>query len=416
MLGGSPDNASQSQMMTKIIVAGGVVLVIIAFLLILPNDNKKAQANAGDRFRLVDDSGAAKTNWVGEASKTVQATNADVQKLELQNAQLLQRLTALEAQQKKDAQTLKEAQNARANQPTNPYAQSANANYPPVPSQDKSIGEKFIERQLGNVDSAVGALVKKERITEFKAIPNALHSEKTGEKLIEKKNEVAKAPSLPPIPAGSIVPVVSITGVDAPTMQAAKSQPLPMLWRVTDLSIIPNAHNLDLVGCHIMGEAAGDMSSERVYVRTNILTCVDGKGKLYEAGIAGYVAGSDSKNGVRGKLVTKQGQLLAKALIAAFLDGVAQAFSQKDQITMASAIGTTTTTGNTGDRAMLEASGYRGLSTAASRLSDFYLEMADQVFPIIELDGGVEAHIIVTETKEIVPYQSAQKEQIGVTQ
>jgi conjugal transfer pilus assembly protein TraB len=103
-------------------------------------------------------------------------------------------------------------------------------------------------------------------------------------------------------------------------------------------------------------------------------------------------------------VVSKQGTLLANALIAGFLDGVAQAFSVKDQITMTSALGTTTTT-TANDSELLEAGAYRGISTAMGRLADFYLDMADQVFPIIELAGGTEADIIVTATQELAQYK-----------
>jgi conjugal transfer pilus assembly protein TraB len=256
-----------------------------------------------------------------------------------------------------------------------------------------------------NVDPNGVPLVKRETITRYQVINGALKSEKTGEKLDEKKNNEDDPLRLPPIPAGTIIPVVSITGVDAPTMSAAKTQPLPMLWRVTDLSIIPNAHKLDIVGCHILSEAAGDLPSERVLIRTNTLTCTNSEGKLLETSLSGYAASAkDSKNGIRGRVVSKQGTLLANALIAGFLEGVSEAFSVKDQITMTSALGTTTTS-TANDSELLEAGAYRGVSSAMSRLADFYLDMADQVFPIIELAGGTEADIIVTATQEMAEYR-----------
>jgi conjugal transfer pilus assembly protein TraB len=104
-------------------------------------------------------------------------------------------------------------------------------------------------------------------------------------------------------------------------------------------------------------------------------------------------------------VVSKQGALIANALIAGFLDGVASAFSVKDQITMTSALGTTTST-TANDSELLEAGAYRGVASAMSRLADFYLDMADQVFPIIELAGGTEADIIVTATQEMAEYKS----------
>jgi conjugal transfer pilus assembly protein TraB len=413
-----PDSGGANQALTKWIIVGSIALLIVLLLMVWgggsPQDNNP---DYGDRFKITTDEQAAKTRWVGEASDAVTAVRN-------QNAQILQQMRRLESDLKDAQQELRAAKDHNS---TITVVQRGGSPYPPIPNQQQtqsggssttpaqqptqqqqsSWSERFISRGMGGtttVDPNGVPIVKRETITRYQTIPNALKSEKTGEKIDEKKNE-APLNTLPPIPAGTIIPVVSITGVDAPTMAAAKAQPLPMLWRVTDLSIIPNANKLDITGCHILSEAAGDLPSERVLIRTNTLTCTDEQGTLFESALSGYAAsGQDSKNGIRGRVVSKQGALIANALIAGFLDGVAQAFSVKDQVTMTSALGTTTTS-TANDNELLEAGAYRGVSSAMSRLSDFYLDMADQVFPIIELPGGVEADIIVTATQEFEEYK-----------
>jgi conjugal transfer pilus assembly protein TraB len=429
MLGSDrPDQGSKNQTMTRAIIIGVVIVLFLALVIFRTSDDPASGVDQGDRFRIINDEQAAKTRWVGEASEQVRDANEAVNAVRSQNAQILQRVNQLESDLRK---ARGELEAAKEHNSTITVVQRAGAAYPPIPQTPSSAfsgssastqtsqapsnqssqpawADRFISRNMGGattIDPSGVPIVKRETITRYQVIQGALKSEKTGEKIDEKKNNEAQPLKLPPIPVGTIIPVVSITGVDAPTMSAAKAQPLPMLWRVTDLSIIPNANLLDITGCHILAEAAGDLPSERVIVRTNAISCTNSEGKLLESSLSGYAAsGKDSKNGIRGRVVSKQGTLIANALIAGFLEGVSEAFSVKDQITMTSALGTTTTS-TANDNELLEAGAYRGISTAMSRLADFYLDMADQVFPIIELAGGTEADIIVTATQELAQYK-----------
>jgi conjugal transfer pilus assembly protein TraB len=47
----------------------------------------------------------------------------------------------------------------------------------------------------------------------------------------------------------------------------------------------------------------------------------------FEAPLVAYAVGEDGKSGVRGRLVTKQGQYLARALTAGFLQAASQLFN-----------------------------------------------------------------------------------------
>ena len=67
--------------------------------------------------------------------------------------------------------------------------------------------------------------------------------------------------------------------------------------------------------CFVVGAGYGDVSSERAYIRTESLSCVTRDGTAIDVPIKGYVAGEDGKAGMRGRLVSKQGQFLANALL-----------------------------------------------------------------------------------------------------
>jgi conjugal transfer pilus assembly protein TraB len=198
------------------------------------------------------------------------------------------------------------------------------------------------------------------------------------------------------LPTGSITKVMLLSGFDAPTMTQAKTNPLPILMKVIDMSILPNKFKYDLRECFIMGEGYGDLSSERAYIRTNNLSCVTTTGKHIDMPFKAMATGEDGKIGLRGVVVTKQGALLARTIIAGFLQGIGESFSQSKQF---SVIGGSETTQGVTDMNMGEALNYGaagGLTTASEKLADFYLKMADQVAPVIEISAQREIELITT--------------------
>ena len=123
------------------------------------------------------------------------------------------------------------------------------------------------------------------------------------------------------IPAGSIIQGVLITGMDAQTSSSSIKDPMPALIRVQDETIMPNLYRSDIRECFILTGGYGDLSTERAFLRTETLSCIHEDGSVLEMGLEGYAAGEDGKAGVRGRLVTKNGQLIAQTMLAGFLQG-----------------------------------------------------------------------------------------------
>jgi conjugal transfer pilus assembly protein TraB len=165
-----------------------------------------------------------------------------------------------------------------------------------------------------------------------------------------------------------------------------------MAFQVLDSANLANRYKLDIRDCRFIAAAWGDLSSERTMGRTETLSCII-NGDTVEMPVRGQVIGEDGKAGIRGRLVTKQGQLLANALFAGSLSGIGRAFQAAATTTTAGAAGITQTI----DPDKVAQAGIGGgVSQASAMLANYYLKAADKLFPVIETDGGRVVEILVT--------------------
>lgn len=197
------------------------------------------------------------------------------------------------------------------------------------------------------------------------------------------------------VPAGSIIQGVLLSGLDAPTSSHAQKNPTPIVIRIKKEAILPNFFKVDIRECFIIASGYGVMSTERANFRTETLTCVRHDGGIIETALQGYGIGEDGKAGLRGRLVTKQGALLAKSMTAGFFSGLADAAKP----TAVAAVNTSpgSSTGyQSPDFENLMASGLgEGAATALNQVSKFYLDMAKEMFPVIEIDAGRNIEIVL---------------------
>ncbi len=145
-------------------------------------------------------------------------------------------------------------------------------------------------------------------------------------------SKTEEPPKLLRLTAGSILSGQLITGLDVPTGQGARREPYPVLIRIKASAILPNRYRTNVRECFVLASGYGDLSSERAYLRSETLSCIfkhQDKEQVIERPLEGYIAGEDGKAGLRGRLVSKQGQVMAKAAMAGFLSGVSEAFDIK---------------------------------------------------------------------------------------
>ncbi len=196
------------------------------------------------------------------------------------------------------------------------------------------------------------------------------------------------------LPSGSFTRALLLGGLDAPTGGQSQRNPQPVLLRLMDHAVLPNRFRAQVKECFVVGAGYGDVSAERAYIRTESLSCVTRQGQAIDVPLKGYVAGEDGKAGMRGRLVSKQGQILANALLAGVASGIGSAFQQGATTVSVSPLGTT---GTVDTDKQLQAGLGSGVGKALDRLAQYYITLAEKVFPVIEIDAGRTVDVVITQ-------------------
>lgn len=230
-----------------------------------------------------------------------------------------------------------------------------------------------------------------ERIRVFKAEPVSFDAARKGRYWVN---------------TGTMIPIQLLSGMDAPArgggsgIGGVQQNPYPVLMVVNNLAFLPNDFRINLKECFILGEGMGEISSERAQIRVLGLSCVKKNGQATDVALKGVITGEDGKVGLRGRVVMREGALLARSLMAGFVSGLSRAFlpfqqgfflAQSPQQLL-----------QFPDPQQIGISGMAGgLGRAAELLARFYMAMARSIFPVIEIDAGRKGVLIVTEGKEL---------------
>lgn len=203
------------------------------------------------------------------------------------------------------------------------------------------------------------------------------------------------------IPTGTVIPVQLLSGLDAPTRLGMNANSAyPVLMRVNDFAYLPNKLRLNLRDCYALGEGVGELSAERAMVRILGISCVNRQGAAVEIPIKGVVTGEDGKLGLRGRVITKEGAMLFRSLLAGFVSGIARAFQPFQQgFFVAPSAGQALQMPPPTQVGLAGTAG--GMQSAAQVLAQHYAMLARQIFPVIEVDAGRKADMIVTEGREL---------------
>lgn len=205
----------------------------------------------------------------------------------------------------------------------------------------------------------------------------------------------AVAPEQYYLPSGSMITGVLLTGVDAPTGRSAVKDPVPVLVRVKHEAVLANRYRADVRECFMILEAVGDLASERAMMRSTGVSCIRKDRTVIDVPIQGWAVGEDGRAGLRGRLVTKQGEAIRKAMMAGFADGISRAFGGNNQF-QPSRQGDIDY-GRSGESGFVG-----GASTALDRIAQYYLDLADQLHPVVEIDSGRKVTIVLLKGRQMV--------------
>ena len=165
--------------------------------------------------------------------------------------------------------------------------------------------------------------------------------------------------------------------------------------RLIDYGVLPRKIRSDVKDCHIIASGYGDLSSERVFVRLEKMTCTSRKnGEVMDIDVSGYVAGEDGRAGIRGEVIEKDRGYIGKSVLGGVLQGVA-GILQPGQNTIINPAGTLIEKRSIGNR--FGEGMVSGAGGSMDRLSKYYIERAESIQPIIRVSSGREVDVIFTE-------------------
>ena len=215
------------------------------------------------------------------------------------------------------------------------------------------------------------------------------------------KGNTVSADSVNYLPPNSFARAKVIVGVDASAGVNSQSDPLPVVLRVTGpaRSVYQNGRLLTtkIEGCLINGAARGDLSSEKVYVKLQKMTCPQPGGRYAVSEVKGFIA-FGGKTGVRGRVVSREGSLVTQAFLAGLAGGFGRGFSANANSVFQ---GTNITTNgqrqklSTGD--ILEGGFGEGVAQTGDMVSKYLIERAEQYQPVIEMPTGIDVEIVFLE-------------------
>ena len=413
MINNDPNKAKQNQKILKIglIIAGFVLFIGIVFL--FTNDPKRKEfvekqevKNKLEATKLVNENDTVKTKWINDVSGEIDLTKQDTQKILKENEYLKKEIDGIK-KMLGSGMAVKNTENEQS--PNNPTSiedlkkmpDSEYFGVPKTASKDlnsEGLFNKFPQpfEDNKNTYKPTQTTAKTYMKMDQTLMVNEVKREAPAENEDSKKKEIIDY-----IPTGSISKVTLLNGMDAPTMAKAKTDPIPVLMKVNDLSILPNKYSYDLKECFVLGEGYGDLSSERVYIRTNNLACISNSGKTIDMPFKAMITGEDGKAGLRGRVVSKQGAVLARTIMANFVSAVGTAFGNQgntiiDSISATTGINTSTTTNTNTTAETFKAGMYQGMASGANKLADFFLKLADQIYTVIEIDANRQVELIST--------------------
>jgi conjugal transfer pilus assembly protein TraB len=121
-------------------------------------------------------------------------------------------------------------------------------------------------------------------------------------------------------------------------------------------------------------------------------------GEIIETQVAGYISGPDGKAGIRGVVASKDGQFLARSFVGGVFAGLSNVANPQNHQTQTNPFAPGAkqpVAPNVGD--MFTAGMASGATTALDRLSQYYIDRAEQLQPVIQIAAGQVVDIVFTE-------------------
>lgn len=388
-----------------LLVAGGAVAVVLLATTLLFDKPERRGGDIKPPAVNTTPPGLEERGWQAQSQTEIKLLREALESVNAQNRNLTKQITGvgevvedlrekLRAQAQADAEARKALKEEMAKLPPPPGDAPGTA-APTEPSAGGDINRIPPPPPLPRGARPSGKRVVSNTIEEQPIVltvpDDVLESDEVEVEVTYRKNKFAGA-----LPMGSSARVVMLHGLDAGSSDYTRTNPEPILLRVQNNATMPGGGKYQVKSCHVLASAHGDLSSERVYARLSSLSCVDKRNHLVlSADLKGYLIGPDGQKGMKGTVERRDGSLIAMSVLGGFVDGMSEAFGSAMDAQLGDAVDSEN--GQINFSPVLGGAGFAGAQQSASSLSDYYLEQAKNIFPVIVVPAGTAGTIVVTE-------------------
>lgn len=237
------------------------------------------------------------------------------------------------------------------------------------------------------------------RLSEVKMVSFGAADTGTASKVAKGNTVYTDSPNY--LPPNSFATAKVIVGVDAAAGVNSQTDPLPVVLRIIGpaRSVMQNGKLLTtkIQGCLVNGAARAELSSEKVYIKLQKMTCPQPGGRYAVSEVKGFIA-FGGKTGVRGHVVSREGSLVTQAFLAGLVGGIGKGFAANSNSFLQ---GSNVTVG--GKRQQLgigdiaQGGVGNGVGEAGDMVSKYLIERAEQYQPVIEMPTGVDVEVVFLE-------------------
>ncbi len=384
--------------------ASGVLLIASAFWIFDDGDTPDAGASGAQDVKIATDDmvnrNMSEREWMAASENRFQSTENQLKSVGMQQQridQLAQQVAALQGQNQSmaaDGQRVLSAYQ-QENEQLRAQVNAARAAPPvpptPGPAAMYGSGSPGTYQQPPGTAALAATPVSQVKVVAF---------ETGGAARVERGNTVySDSPDY--LPPNSFASARVIVGVDAGAGVNSQTDPLPVVLRITGpaRSVVQNGRVLTtrIEGCLVNGAARGDLSSEKVYVKLQKMTCEQPGGRVAVSEVKGFIAFA-GKTGVRGRVVSREGSLVTQAFLAGLVGGFGRGFSANTSSILS---GTNISTDGKRQRLstgeILEGGFGEGVAQTGDMVSQYLIERAEQYQPVIEMPTGIDVEIVFLE-------------------
>jgi conjugal transfer pilus assembly protein TraB len=176
-----------------------------------------------------------------------------------------------------------------------------------------------------------------------------------------------------------------LTGGNFSTMSEGEKETIPVTLSLNTKLKTPNNEEMDLRECFVRGTGKADFTSKTAQVTLTNIQCnlTDSKGDTYiiDEEILGWLWDENGEYGVKGRLITNEGEIISKALPLAFMQTAMEIMTNNSQKTtdkegVISFTGTASTFGSNAS------------DTIIDKIGDKWMKYMDGLNPKVNLRPG----------------------------